>query len=99
MGEVGSQARVRAHEVDAMSIGIHEIIFLMAVSALTGAGFIYTKCRATWLWGIPICVAVATAITPPDVGSTFVVAAPFSVLYTYLVAKRVRQAGETERTS
>ena len=65
-----------------LAIGsIHEIVFLVLVTGFVVTALAVTKGQWTWLIGIPICVAIAVLVTPADVGSTFIVAAPYPAAY------------------
>ena len=70
-----------------MSVGIQEIAFLILVTLFVLAALAVTKGQVTWLIGIPVCVAIAMFVTPADVGSTFIVAAPYTLGYAYLALK------------
>ena len=74
-----------------MSVGAHEVVFLVLLTLFVVAVLAVTKGQSTWLIGIPICVGIAVLVTPPDAGSTFVVAAPYTIGYTFLALRRDRR--------
>ncbi len=71
-----------------MSVGVLELVFLVLITLFVLAALAVTKGQWRWLAGIPVCVAIAVLVTPADAGSTFVVAAPYTLGYTYLALKR-----------
>ncbi len=71
-----------------MSVGLLELVFLVLITLFVLAAQAVTKGQWRWLVGIPVCVAIAVLVTPADAGSTFVVAAPYTLGYTYLALKR-----------
>ena len=71
-----------------MSVGLLELVFLVLVTMFVIVALAITKGQWRWLVGIPVCVAIAVLVTPPDAGSTFVVAAPYTLGYTYLALRR-----------
>ena len=77
-----------------MFVGIQEIVFFLSVVVMVGVGFALTNGRAKWLWGLLACVAFAIAVTPPDLGSAFVVAPPISLLYVFLMMRRADQTAD-----
>ncbi len=71
-----------------MSVGLLELIYLVLITLFVLAALAVTKGQWRWLVGIPVCVAIAVLVTPADAGSTFVVAAPYTIGYTYLALRR-----------
>ena len=63
-------------------------MFLLLVTLFVVAAMAVTKGQWRWLAGIPVCVAIAVFVTPADAGSAFVVAAPYTLGYLYLVLRR-----------
>ncbi len=71
-----------------MSVGLLELVFLVLITLFVLAAQAVTKGQWRWLVGIPVCVAIAVLVTPADAFSTFVVAAPYTIGYTYLALRR-----------
>ena len=71
-----------------MSVGFLELVFLMLVTLFVLVALAVTKGQWRWLVGIPVCVAIAVLVTPADAGSTFLVAAPYTLGYAFLALKR-----------
>ena len=70
-----------------MSIGAVEVVFLLLVTLLVLATVVITKGQWAWTVGLAICVGIAVLVTPADILSTFVVATPYAIGYTYLTLR------------
>ena len=71
-----------------MSVGPFELLFLVLVALFALTAVAVTKGQWRWLKGIPVCVAIAVLVTPADLRSTFLVAAPYTLGYAYLMLRR-----------
>lgn len=59
-----------------LALGAHVIIALLAREKERGRGR-----RGFFVYGIPVCFAIAAILTPPDLLSMLVVAIPCSLVY------------------